>query len=279
MKNLVITNSYLHFPGAYRSLLGLMLLLWAQLAAAETINIAVASNFAPAMETIKQAFERQSEHRLRLIKSSTGKIYAQISSGAPFDVFLSADQERPQRLEREGQIVPGSRQTYAIGQLVLWSRAATLTADAQLLAEGEKYRKLSIPNPRLAPYGEAAMEVLSALNLLESVETKLVIGENVAQAFQFAFSGGAEAGFIAYSQALSAPETGSNSYWLIPDSLYQPILQDMVLLTDSAASRELQQFMGSQAVADILASNGYRMPESTGRSSLEEDPQQNALSF
>lgn len=254
-------------------LLATWLMLSAQLVSADSVNIAVASNFAPAMELIKQAFEFQSEHRLKLIKSSSGKLYAQISNGAPFDVFLSADQERPQRLEEEGYAVAGSRQTYAIGLLVLWSRMPALTAGADLLGDGDAYQKLAIPNPRLAPYGEAALEVLSALNLLELVEDKLVIGENVAQAFLFAFSGGAEVGLVAYSQALAAPKTGSNSYWLIPESLYQPIRQDMVLLTDSAASREVEQFMRGDVVAEILRSNGYRLSRSSRVLTSPKEPQ------
>lgn len=238
----------------------MILVLSAPLASAEGINVALASNFAPTMEKIKQAFELQSEHRLKLIKSSSGKLYAQIRNGAPFDVFLSADQQRPARLEEEGYIVTGSRQTYAIGRLALWSRDPTMTASARLLQDSARYQKLAIANPRLAPYGEAAMEVLSALDLQERVAGKLVMGENVAQAFQFAFSGGAELGFVAYSQVMSAPETGANSHWLIPDFLYQPIRQDMVLLNDSVASRELEQFMAGDVAAEILRNNGYALP-------------------
>lgn len=261
VKTILTSITYLPALRRFLKITGMILLLSAQPASAESINIALASNFAPAMEKIKQAFELQSEHRLKLIKSSSGKLYAQIRNGAPFDVFLSADQQRPQRLEEEGYMVAGSRQTYAIGRLALWSRDPTMTANARLLEDSERYQKLAIANPRLAPYGEAAMEVLSALNLQERVEAKLVMGENVAQAFQFAFSGGAELGFVAYSQVLFAPQTGANSYWLVPDSLYQPIRQDMVLLTDSAASRELQRFMAGDTAAEILRSNGYGLPE------------------
>ena len=241
--------------------LGMIAVFSCQLATADSINVAVASNFAPTMEVIKRGFELQSEHRLKLIKSSSGKLYAQIRNGAPFDLFLSADQERPQRLEEEGNIVPGSRRTYAVGRLVLWSRASSLAASADFLKDGDNYQKIAIPNPRLAPYGAAAMEVLAGLNLLELVEAKLVFGENVAQAFQFAYSGAAEAGIVAYSQALTASEAGTGFYWLIPESLYQPIRQDMVLLTDSLAARELEQFMNSDVVAGILRNSGYHLAQ------------------
>lgn len=268
----LISKSYTPFINSSARLLALIALLSGQIASADSINVAVASNFAPTMELIKHAFESQSEHQLKLIKSSSGKLYAQIRNGAPFDVFLSADQERPQRLEEEGNIVAGSRQTYAVGRLVLWSRASTLAASADFLRDSDNYRKIAIPNPRLAPYGAAAMEVLAALNLLEPVEAKLVTGENVAQTFQFAYSGGAEAGFVAYSQALAASEADTGFYWLIPESLYQPIRQDMVVLTDSVASREVGQFMNSDAVAEILLDNGYRLAQFNTSPGLTKEP-------
>jgi|FLOH01.1.fsa_nt_gi molybdate transport system substrate-binding protein len=265
MLTYLISKTYRSFSALGAKLLAMILILSSPLVSADSLNIAVASNFAPAMEAIKQAFERQSGHQLKLIRSSSGKLYAQISNGAPFDLFLSADQQRPQRLEQEGRSISGSRQTYAMGRLVLWSGAAGLSASAALLESGDKTQKIAIANPKLAPYGKAAMEVLSALNLLEQVQTKAVWGENVGQTFQFAFSGGAEAGFVAYSQALAAPESGSSSYWLIPDSLYQPIRQDMVLLTDSIAGRELVEFMRGEAVAEILLRSGYLLPQANAR--------------
>lgn len=228
---------------------------------ADTLNIAVASNFVAAMQRIEEAFESSSDHEITLIRGSSGKHYAQIVNGAPFDVFLSADQERPRRLVEEGIAKETSLSTYAQGQLALWSRDSELDLDKQYLLNTEGYRRIAIANPRLAPYGQAAEQVFTSLGIESQLIGKRVMGENVAQAFQFAFSGNADLGLIAYSQALSPEIRSKGAVWLVPGELYQPIRQDMVILKDSAATAEFGKFMKSEAVRHILTANGYLIAE------------------
>ena len=227
----------------------------------ETLNIAVASNFVAAMQSIEQAFEADSEHDIRIIRGSSGKHYAQILNGAPFDVFLSADQLRPRRLVEEGIADESGLATYAQGQLALWSRDKGLELGREYLLNSNNYRVIAIANPRLAPYGQAAMEVLSSLGLDSLVSERLVMGENIAQAFQFAFSGNADLGLLAYSQTLSPNIRSRGSVWLVPSEMHQPIKQDMLILSDSAAAREFANFMKSTEVRNILRSGGYLVPE------------------
>lgn len=255
-----ISKTYPVYLRAFSKLLAIYLCLLSLPAHGDSLNVAVASNFAATMEVIKQAFEQTTSHKLKLIKSSSGRLYAQIRNGAPFDLFFSADQLRPELLAEEGYTADGVARTYAVGRLVLWSLAAQPIPDENFLGNGNNYTKIAIANPKLAPYGVAAIEVLSNLKLLEATRDKLVMGENVGQAFQFAYSGGAQAGFVAYSQALMSPDAQQHAYWLIPDSLYQPIQQDMVLLQDSVAGREMIQFMGSTTVSYILESSGFYLP-------------------
>jgi len=214
------------------------------------------------MQRVEQAFEVSSEHEIRIIRGSSGKHYAQIRNGAPFDIFLSADQLRPRRLVEEGFAVKSSLTTYAHGQLALWSRVDDLPLDREYLLNTDNYRVIAMANPRLAPYGQAALEVFSSLGLEALVREKLVMGENIAQAFQFAFSGNADLGLVAYSQALSPNMLGQQgSVWLVPSELHQPIKQDMVILSDSPAALEFASYMKSSAVQDILLSGGYLLPE------------------
>jgi molybdate transport system substrate-binding protein len=231
-----------------------------QLAVAETLNVAVASNFIAAMQQIEREFESSSEHELRLIRGSSGKHYAQISNGAPFDVFLSADQSRPRRLMEEGSAVATSLTTYALGQLALWGREDDLVLNQEYLLNTYNYEVIAIANPRLAPYGQAASELLATLGLSSILADRLVMGENVAQAFQFAFSGNADLGLVAYSQTLSDSLSGRGATWLVPVELYQPIRQDLVIVNDSPAARELVEFLTSAAVHDILLTHGYLLP-------------------
>ncbi|MFT7472527.1 MAG: molybdate transport system substrate-binding protein [Kiritimatiellia bacterium] len=227
----------------------------------ETLNVAVASNFVAAMLRIEQAFEGNSEHEVRLIRGSSGKHYAQISNGAPFDIFLSADQFRPRRLVEEGLARESDLTTYAQGQLALWSRENDLQLGREYLLNTDNYDVIAIANPRLAPYGQAATEVFSYLGLKPLVSERLVMGENIAQAFQFVFSGNADLGLVAYSQAMSPNLRGTGSVWLVPSELHQPIKQDMVVLSDSTAAVEFAAFMKSDTVRDILLSSGYLLPE------------------
>ena len=228
---------------------------------ADEIHVAVASNFRLAMDEAAARFERDTGHRAVLISGSTGKHYAQIVNGAPFDAFFAADAEHPQRLEREGRAIPGSRITYAIGQVVLWSADEALVDAAGRVLASDRFRHLAIANPDLAPYGAAARAVLQSLGLWEGVETKLVRGENIGQAFQFVVSGNAELGFVARSQLAAPGRAFEGSSWTPPQALYPAIEQQAVLLRDSSAGRAFMAFMQSDEVAGILRAYGYDSPQ------------------
>lgn len=228
---------------------------------AETVNVAVASNFVSTLERIEIAFEAGSDHDLRIVRGSSGKHYAQISNGAPFDVFMSADQMRPKRLMEDGRAVAGSLRTYAIGQLALWSATDGNVLGREYLLNTDNYQSISMANPRLAPYGFAASQLIENLGLTESLEGKTVTGENIAQAFQFAYSGNAELGIVAYSQTLAEALSGRGSSWKIPNELHDPIAQDMVIIKDSQAARDFAKFMDGHEVRSILLDSGYLLPE------------------
>lgn len=226
----------------------------------DEIRIATASNFRHAADEIAQAFEQASGQRATLVFGATGKHYAQITHGAPFDIFLAADRHRPERLESEGNAVAGSRFTYAVGRLALWSPGGGITADAEILREGN-FRRLAIANPELAPYGLAAKQTLQEFGLWEPLSGKLVRGENVAQAFQFTYSGNAELGLIALSQLQLSGEKHRGNWWLVPASMHRPIDQQAVLINDKPAAREFLDFMRSPAALEIIRSHGYGVPD------------------
>jgi molybdate transport system substrate-binding protein len=243
-----------------RQALLLILLLPAALPADE-IRAAVASNFRPALAAAAERFQHTSGHVVTLIPGSTGKHYAQIRNGAPFDAFFAADAERPRRLEEEGRSVPGSRFTYAIGRLVLWSPdAALVDANGEIL-KSDLFRHLAIANPQLAPYGAAARSVLQALGLWEALTPKLVRGENIAQTFQFVISGNAQLGFVARSQLEAPGSEFAGSSWLPPPELYPPIEQQAVLLKDSPAGRAFMSFMQGEEARAIVRAYGYDSPQ------------------
>ncbi|MXW01026.1 MAG: molybdate ABC transporter substrate-binding protein [Holophagales bacterium] len=228
-----------------------VLLLAASGASAGEVTIAVAANAAEAVEALAADFEQRTGHRVTVTVGSTGKLYAQILHGAPFDVFLAADQERPRLLVEQGLAVEGSRLTYAVGRLVLWSPDAEVDA-AHTLRAGS-FRRLAIANPDLAPYGAAARDALRELGLWESLRSKIVVGENVGHSFTMAASGNAELGFVALSSVLSQ----GGSYWEVPPDLHRPIRQDAVLLDragGTTAARAFHLFLGSpKALATIEA--------------------------
>lgn len=224
----------------------------------ETIRVAVASNFVRPMEAIKLRYEQGSDDQLIIISGSSGKHFAQISNGAPFDLFLSADTERPRLLAEQAGVLLQDRQAYAIGRLALWSASRSPNEEAVTLFYNNEIGKLSIANPKLAPYGRAAREYLESLPLKMAIGDKLVTGENVAQAFQYAYSGHADYGFIALSQALSRPETGA--YWVVPQELHEPITQEMVLLSSSPGAARLFEYLGSDALSGLLNEFGYHAP-------------------
>ena len=228
---------------------------------AEEVHIAVASNFTATMRMLAERFEQQSGHSVVLLPGSTGKHYAQIMNGAPFDAFFAADAERPALLEANGRIIPGSRFTYAIGKLVLWSPDPEFVdRDGAVLDRGT-FRRLAIANPRLAPYGRAAQQVLEARELWQPLQPKLVRGENIAQAFQFIASGNAELGFVALSQLIQTGGDMSGSWWQVPRHLHAPIEQQAVLLSNSIAALELMTFMKSEAAHAVIRGFGYGIPD------------------
>ena len=239
-------------------ILALMLTSLQSLAA--ELRIAVASNFTRAMISLVQQFETDTGHNVKLVFGSTGKHYAQIRNGAPFDAFFSADMKRPELLEEEGVIIPGSRFSYAVGKLVLWSPKADYVDSAgEVLSEGNYYY-LSIANPKLAPYGRAAKEVLQSRGLWKAMKGKVVRGENIGQAFQFINSGNAELGFVAYSQVNYPGQPVIGSYWEVPQALYTPILQQAVALNDNAATRAFISYVRSKPALEIIQNYGYDAP-------------------
>jgi len=244
-----------------RILLSLIGLLLAQVASADDIRVAVASNFRPVMSEAAQRFEQSSGHEVTLITGSTGKHFAQIVNGAPFDAFFAADRHRPQRLEEESRIVAGSRFSYAIGRLVLWSPQEGLVDSAGEVLGAGNFEHLAIANPVLAPYGAAARQLLQALGLWEPLSGKLVRGESIGQTYQFVFSGNAELGLVARAQLSIPGQIASGSRWEPPQKLYDPIEQQAVLLRDTPAGREFMAFMRSEEVRALIRRYGYDVPD------------------
>ena len=250
---------------AYKRQLSWMLALTALTAAtgplgAATLQLAVASNFAAPMQAIAARFEAQTGHQVRLALGSTGKHYAQICHGAPFDAFFAADVARPQLLENAGIAMPGSRFTYAIGKLVLWSRQPGMVdAQGKILHSGT-FRHLAIAHPELAPYGRAAAEVMQARGVWQQLQTRIVRGENINQALHFTYSGNADLGFVALAQLKHAPALADGSFWQPPQALYRPIEQQAVLLNDSALTQAFASFMQGSAARAIIHSYGYTTP-------------------
>jgi len=226
-------------------------------AQADELRIAVATNFSRTATVLAKQFEQQTGHTVRLAFGSTGKHYAQIIHGAPFDIFLAADERRPALLEKAGIAVPGSRFTYAQGRLVLWSPDENLIdKNAAVLSTGQ-FRKLAIANPKLAPYGLAAREVLQARGLWEKLRLRLVRGENIGQTFQFVRSGNAQLGFVAAAQIFSTDNNPDSSWWEPPQSLYTPIIQQAVLIKNTPATRAFVMFIKSKAVRALIQARGY----------------------
>jgi molybdate transport system substrate-binding protein len=227
---------------------------------AADVQVAVAANFTAPMRAIAAAFEQDTGHKALLAFGSSGKFYAQIRNGAPFQVFLSADDEKPARLEQAGMAVAGTRFTYAIGQLALWSaKAGYVDNKGEVLKQGA-YAHLAIANPKLAPYGAAAIEVLKNLGLLETVQPRLVQGENIAQTYQFVASGNAELGFVALSQVTRDGKLTQGSAWIVPAHLHAPIRQDAVILAngkDNAAASALMAYLKSDKAKAVIRAYGY----------------------
>lgn len=237
-----------------------------KVAAADEVSIAVAANFLEPLKVVKAAFETETEHRLKLSGGSTGELYTQIKNGAPFDVFLAADQKRPQLAEEEGFAVEGSRFTYAIGRLVLWSADKNrIAADGIAVLKAGDFRQLAVANPKTAPYGEAAVQALTRLGLYDALVPKLVQGQSLSQTYQFVALGSAELGFVALSQVRAIDSAGGEpgSQWLVPQELYSPILQDAVLLDHGAANagaKAFLEFLNGPEGRRIVEASGYGTP-------------------
>lgn len=229
-------------------------------AVAEEVQVAVAANFTAPMQVIAADFEKDTGHKALLAFGATGKFYAQIKNGAPFDVLLAADDETPARLEKENAAIAGSRFTYAIGTLVLWSaKPGYVDGQGEVLRKGD-FAHLAIANPKLAPYGQAATEVMAALKVSETLAPKLVQGENIAQTFQFVSTGNAELGFVALSQVMKDGKVSEGSAWIVPANLHQSIRQDAVLLTpgrDNPAAAALLRYLQGEKARTVIHSFGY----------------------
>lgn len=231
-------------------------------ALAEEARVAVAANFAEPIKAIAAVLEKTTGHKLTITLGATGKLYAQIKNGAPFDVLLAANTETPAALEQDGLTQPGSRFTYATGKLVLWSAdAGRVDARGEVL-HSNSFRKLAYAAPKVAPYGAAAVQVMDKLGLRAALSPKLVQGESIGQTFNFVYTGNAELGFVAMSQVLEGGRLKSGSMWEIPQDLYDPIQQDAVLLKRGAsnpAAQALMRLLKSSNIKDLIRSHGYAL--------------------
>lgn len=230
-------------------------------AGAGELTAAVAANFSPPFREIAIEFEATTGHNVRVASGSSGNFYSQIKNGAPFDVFFSADAERPKLLEDEGLGIKGTRFTYAIGRLVLWSPSTDLIKGEEVL-RSKHFKRLAIANPKTAPYGLAAMQAMQKLELWESIQPKIVMGENLGQTMGFIESGNADLGFVALSQVLDPKIKGKGSLWDIPSNLHEPIKQDVIVLArakDNQAAKALMEFIGSPQAKKIIERYGYEL--------------------
>lgn len=240
----------------------LLALLAAATAHADEVSVAVAANFTGPMQVIAVLFERDTGHKANLAFGATGKFYAQITNGAPFEILLAADDETPARLVKEGHGVAGSSYTYAIGKLVLWSADPKLVdARGEILKKGG-FRHLALANPKTAPYGAAALQTMGKLGVAETLKPLFVQGENISQTQQFVVTGAAELGFVAYSQVIKNGQIGSGSGWIVPGSFYDAINQDAVLLArgkDKPAATALLKYLKSDKAQAVIKSFGYEL--------------------
>ena len=229
-------------------------------AQAAQVNVAVAANFTAPMQKIAAQFEKATGHKAILSFGSTGKFYAQIQHGAPFQVLLSADDTTPARLEQEGLGVKGSRFTYAIGKLVLWSKRANVVDDKGEVLKSGTFDRLALADPKLAPYGAAAIQTMTKMGLLAQLTPKFVRGENISQTFQFIATENAQLGFVALSQVYVDGKITEGSAWLVPANLYAPIRQDAIMLSngqDNAAAMALDNYLKGEQAQAVIRSCGY----------------------
>lgn len=233
-----------------------------QILLAETALIATATNFSEVADALQADFEAKHDHSLTIVTGSTGKLYAQIVNGAPFDVFLAADQVRPRRLIDDGLALPDSLFTFATGQIVLWSVDPTRIGTDGHDALKSDFRRLAIANPQLAPYGVAAIEALGELGILEALQDKIVMGENIGQTHALIASGNAELGVVALAYAVSPRNETKGSFWRFPRDTYAPIHQDAVQISRSAdnpAAVSFVSYLNSEAAKTIIREHGYEV--------------------
>lgn len=227
------------------------------------LRVAAASNFLLPLKELSHEFERSTGNEAVVVSGSTGKLYAQIRQGAPFDILLAADSVRPELLEKEGEGVPGSRFTYAVGRLALWSADPEIFSKMSLqVLERKNFRHLAIANPKTAPYGKAAEQVLRRKGLWEKIQPRLVRGENISQTFQFVASGNAEIGFVALSQLKKIKSGISGYFWKVPSEWHDPIRQQVILLKrakTNQAAVEFFRFLKSERAQKLIENYGYSL--------------------
>ncbi|MCK9397705.1 MAG: molybdate ABC transporter substrate-binding protein [Methylobacter sp.] len=248
----------------FRPIIVFALLLFGQTSWAATTLVAVAANFTKPMTEIAAEFEKATGHTAKLSFGSSGKFVSQMQNGAPFEVFLSADEKAPLKLEQSGFTVSGSRFIYALGKLVLWSATPGLVDDQGKVLSSGNFKHLALADPKLAPYGVAAMDVLKNMGLSEKLQPLIVLGENIAQTQQFVSTGNAELGFVALSQVIDNGKIASGSGWIIPADRYAPIKQGAVLLTlgaENPAAKALLDYLKSAPALAIIEKYGYDLPK------------------
>lgn len=227
-------------------------------------SVAVAANFAAPMQEITRAFEKASGHQLTVSVGSTGKLFSQIKNGAPFDVFLAADTQTAKAAEDAGLGIPGSRFTYAIGKLVLWSpNAALVDQEGNILKTGT-FERIAMANPKLAPYGVAAEQVVEKMSLAHTLRNKWVYGQSIGQTYQFIASGNVPLGFVALSQVTKQGKIQAGSAWVVPNDMHAPLSQDALLLKQGGnndAATTFMTFLKSPAATVIIQSFGYDLPK------------------
>ena len=247
-------------PRLHRLLALTAALAFTTLARADVVQVAVAANFTAPARALAEVFARTTGHEAKLSFGATGAFYTQIKNGAPFDVLLAADNERPARLEKEGDTVPGSRFTYATGQLVLWSAKPGLVDDEGAVLKHGQFGKIAIANPKNAPYGAAAVEAMEKLGLAATLQPKLVTGESIGQTYNFIATGNAELGFVALAQVLDGGKLKSDSMWVVPAQYHTPIIQDAVILKRAAsnpAAKAWMELLKAPQSKALIRSYGY----------------------
>jgi molybdate transport system substrate-binding protein len=230
---------------------------------ATEVKVAVAGNFAQPMKDIAAEFEKDTGHKLSLTQGATGKFYAQITNGAPFEVFLSADDETPSKLVKEGKAISGTQFTYAVGRLVLWSPDEKLVDQGGAILKTDRFKFIAIANAKVAPYGRAAVQTMHKLGVLSAIEPRVVQGESISQTHQFVTTGNAQLGFVALSQVWENNRIKSGSGWIIPEEMHEQLRQDIVLLNsgkDSSAATALINYLKSDKAKKIIGRYGYKLP-------------------